>query len=149
MTVSWDRKILWEVTVPGLKFDFSVERLLQREVQLHCALAPPPHPSPPHLQTKHQAGSQHQAQEFIRGFCFSYSAAELYFQTKYPSYPECSQSCIRMDVEAKFKTKSILKDEPNRSRTTFIFPMEVPVTEEFYTASPLSLGEHLFILQSE
>ena len=80
---------------------------------------------------------------------YSYSAAELYYQTKYPSYPECSQSCVRMDVEAKFKTKSLLQSPPNRSRTTFIFPMEVPVTEEFYTASPLSLGKIQYHLLSE
>ena len=73
---------------------------------------------------------------------FSYSAAQFYYQTKYPSYPECSQSCVRMDVEAKFKTKSVFETDPIKSRTTFIFPMEVPVTEEFYTASPLSLGEN-------
>ena len=54
-----------------------------------------------------------------------------------------------MDVEAKFKTKSVAKNEPNRSRTTFIFPMEVPVTEEFYTSSPLSLGENLIIQTSQ
>ena len=74
---------------------------------------------------------------------FSHSAAQFYFQTKYPSYPECSHSCVRMDVEAKFKTKSVFRSDPAKSRTTFIFPLEVPVTEEFYTASPLSLGEHL------
>ena len=85
----------------------------------------------------------------IKGVCFSYAAAEFYYQTKYPSYPECSQSCVRMDVEAKFKTKSVAKNEPNRSRTTFIFPMEVPVTEEFYTSSPLSLGENLIIQSSQ
>ena len=81
-------------------------------------------------------------------FVFSYSAAQFYYQTKYPSYPECSQSCVRMDVEAKFKTKSVFDADPTKSRTTFIFPMEVPVTEEFYTASPLSLGKNA-IFQSE
>ena len=69
----------------------------------------------------------------------SNEAQEFYYENKFPSYPECHQPCLRMDVEAMFKTKS----ETSNSQMSFIFPREIPVTEEFYTATPLSLGGNI------
>lgn len=66
----------------------------------------------------------------------SYRAAEFYFQNKFPAYPECSQPCKSMEVEAKFKTKS----ETGNSQISFMFPREIQKTEEFYSTTPLSLG---------
>ena len=111
-------------------------------------LTPHLHICRPNTRQSRTSRSDTEGDVMLDVFVFSYSASEFYYQTKYPSYPECRQSCVRMDVEAKFKTKSVFGTDPSKSRTTFIFPMEVPVTEEFYTASPLSLGKNS-IFQSE
>ena len=67
---------------------------------------------------------------------YSYEVYKYYLKNKFPSFPECSNPCTRMEVEAKFKTKS----QTNHSQMSFIFPRKIPVTAEFYTSSPLSLG---------
>ena len=67
---------------------------------------------------------------------YSYEVYKYYLKNKFPSFPECSNPCTRMEVEAKFKTKS----ETCNSQITFMFPRDIQKTEEFYSTTPLSLG---------
>ena len=69
---------------------------------------------------------------------FSKQAANVYSISRH--YEECSSPCFRMDVDAKFKTKT----NSSKSVVSFIFPSEVSIVEEFFTDSVISVGKFSF-----
>ena len=71
------------------------------------------------------------------------SEAAAKFSSTSREFEECSgPPCSRMEVDAKFKTKT----NTSNSMLSFIYPREIIVIEEFLTDSIISLGSKLIII---
>lgn len=58
-------------------------------------------------------------------------------ENRYAEYPDCPQSCTRMDVDAKFK----IKTRSSSPKIGILLQRELMVIEEYYARSLISTGE--------
>ena len=61
-------------------------------------------------------------------------------ENRYTYYPSCAESCTRMEVEAKFKSKAP-KAPTVSAKISVLIPREVMVIQEYYSVTLISTGE--------
>ena len=66
----------------------------------------------------------------------SREAAAFYMENRYTYYSSCAESCLRMEVEAKFKSKA----PSELAKIGVLIPREVMVIQEYYSITLTSTG---------
>ena len=72
----------------------------------------------------------------------SREAAAFYMENRYTYYSSCAESCLRMEVEAKFKSKA----PSDSAKIGVLIPREVMVIQEYYSITLTSTGGLMYIL---